>query len=313
MEKYLGRCLDSIVNQTFRDFKVIMVDDGSTDKSYEIAKEYEKKYGYTLVHQENRGLGGARNTGIGMTQTKYIVFPDSDDWLQQDYLEKLVAAAEEYQADVVWCGADCVWDSGRRKRRALSNLKSFSRIDKRKLLCCISYVTWDKIFRTKLFDGISFPEHMSKQDYACIPRVIAKANKVVGIEDVLYNYYFRSDSATNGRKVQMNLLKAQHILEESEMVEEYGDVLESYYIRNVICTLVWEMMGNKEVYFKQVKEIVSEGKHKYPNFKKSIRLAHIEWLRKPFAYMICYEHFNLAELYVKSYKTAQGIFHSIRG
>lgn len=312
MEKYLKRCLDSIVNQTFRSFAVLMVDDGSTDSSYSIAKVYEEKYGFELVRQENKGLGGARNTGIELAKSKYIVFPDSDDWLQPNYLEKLVSTAEKFHADVVWCGADYVWDNGTRKRRKLSNMKSFQKIDKTELLRIIDYATWDKIYKKELFDGIRFPEHMSKQDYACIPRIIAKAEVIIGIDDSLYNYYYRLDSATNAKKVQMNLLKAQHILEASEMLDNHKDVLSSYFIRNIVCTLIWEMIVDRAQYQEEIGKIMDEGTKIYTNLSGAIKPTNIERIRKPFAYLICKKQYSAAELYVRVYKAAQMVYHRIR-
>lgn len=102
VEKYLSKCLDSLINQSFRDIEIICVDDGSPDKSGEIAEEYAKKDSrIVVVHKENAGLGYARNTGMEHAEGEYVTFVDSDDWLTENYISNLVNAAEKYEADTV--------------------------------------------------------------------------------------------------------------------------------------------------------------------------------------------------------------------
>lgn len=107
VEKYIRRCLDSIINQTFTDFELILVDDGSPDTSGEICEGYAKKdERIRVIHQENKGLSGARNTGVEVSKGEYIGFVDSDDWIELEMYEKLITAAEKYGADIVKCGLD---------------------------------------------------------------------------------------------------------------------------------------------------------------------------------------------------------------
>ncbi|MSE04388.1 glycosyltransferase [Lactobacillus salivarius] len=93
--EYLRECLDSIMNQTFKDFEVIMVDDGSTDDSFSICQEYvAKDKRFKLIHQENKGNGGSRNTCLRNMQGEYITWVDSDDRVKTNYLEKLIHMAD---------------------------------------------------------------------------------------------------------------------------------------------------------------------------------------------------------------------------
>ena len=90
VEKYLPRCIESILNQTFKDFELILVNDGSTDSSYEILKEYENKYdNFRVINQKNGGLSAAKNAGIKIAKGEYIAFLDSDDYLDKNFLETL--------------------------------------------------------------------------------------------------------------------------------------------------------------------------------------------------------------------------------
>lgn len=102
VEKYIRNCLDSIVNQTYKNLKIIIVDDGSPDKSGEIADEYAANDSrITVIHKQNQGLGLARNSGLEYAEGKYTIFVDSDDWLDLNHIESLVKVAEEKRVDVV--------------------------------------------------------------------------------------------------------------------------------------------------------------------------------------------------------------------
>lgn len=105
VEAYLRQCLDSVVNQTLREIEIICVDDGSTDKSAAILKEYAAKDGrIKVLTQSNTGAGAARNAGIARATGEWITFCDADDWIEPDAIEKMVAAAQREDADCVCCG-----------------------------------------------------------------------------------------------------------------------------------------------------------------------------------------------------------------
>ena len=101
VEKYLRRCLDSVINQTFRDLEIICVNDGSTADSLHIFEEYKKQDDrIILLNQENMGQGNARNIGLKIARGEYIGFVDADDWIDLNFFEKLYEAAKKYDADV---------------------------------------------------------------------------------------------------------------------------------------------------------------------------------------------------------------------
>ena len=101
MEDYIDTCMKSLLNQSRRDFKVLLVDDGSPDKSGKIADEYAKKYSFIdVIHQENQGLAGAWNTGIQNTKTEWLSLVDADDWVELDYVETLYNALENEANEV---------------------------------------------------------------------------------------------------------------------------------------------------------------------------------------------------------------------
>ena len=108
-EKYLSRCIDSILNQTFSDLEIVLIDDGSTDQSPRICDEYKKQDNRVkVVHQENKGVAAARNSGLDIAKGNYITFVDSDDYIEPDMYEQMMEKAIQYDCDVIMC--DCVKD-----------------------------------------------------------------------------------------------------------------------------------------------------------------------------------------------------------
>ena len=105
VEKYLDKCIESIVNQTYRNIEIILVDDGSPDKCPEICNEWAKKDDrIKVIHKENGGLSSARNAALEIAQGDYITFVDSDDWIENDMIQSMLTCAAKNDADIVCCG-----------------------------------------------------------------------------------------------------------------------------------------------------------------------------------------------------------------
>ena len=106
MEQYLPRCMETMLAQTCQDFEILLVDDGSTDNSGQMCDDYAAKHSdfIRVVHKENGGLSSARNAGIDAAKGKYINFPDPDDWVEPDYVEKLLEYRQQFDADLVCTG-----------------------------------------------------------------------------------------------------------------------------------------------------------------------------------------------------------------
>lgn len=112
-EKWLHRCVDSILAQTMEDFELLLIDDGSPDRSGEICDEYAAKdKRVKVIHQENKGSVGARNVGLSVAKGRYLAFVDSDDYIREDMLGKMVNVAEKEKLDIVWCGVECELKDG---------------------------------------------------------------------------------------------------------------------------------------------------------------------------------------------------------
>lgn len=204
VEKYLRRCLDSIVSQTWRNLEIILVDDGSTDNSGQICDEYVgKDRRIQVIHQENGGLSEARNTGIRAATADYIVFVDSDDYVGKQYVQRLAWILLRNNADIAVCG----YYRGKRvafpERRRRGEIRSF---DAKTMLKNwhgkykhLETVSWNKLYKRSLFveNDIYYPAGYFYEDVQTTHLLIDKALKIVMTKEKLYYYYQGEDGITH--------------------------------------------------------------------------------------------------------------------
>ena len=198
--EYLPRCLDSIDRQTCRSFRLIAVNDGATDNSPEILRDFAADHPYvTIIDQENQGLSAARNTGLAAADTEYVSFIDSDDFVEPTFLEELLAACEEHDADIACC-FPCYYyvDSGRKAPHPFRCSGVFSRDEiLRKLLqdTQVQSYAWNKLYRRRLFteNDILYPK-MAFEDMSTTLRLFQKTKRVAVIDRSLYYYVQRKTS-----------------------------------------------------------------------------------------------------------------------
>lgn len=200
VEKFVGRCLASLTEQTFRDFEVIAVDDGSTDDCPAILRHFAEKYDYIkVIRQPNRGMSMARNAGMEAAQGKYFSFVDSDDYVAPTFLEELYRACEENDADIACCyyyfhfiDNDFLFEYPFRYKGVLSRAQA---MDKLLRDMQIQSLVWNKLYRRTLFTdyNIQFPA-MYFEDMVTTNKVFAHANCVAVIDRPLYYYNQHSAS-----------------------------------------------------------------------------------------------------------------------
>lgn len=203
VEKYLSECLDSVINQTYKDLQIILVDDGSTDFSGKICDVYaEKDNRITVVHQKNAGAGAAKNTGLELIDGDYFSIIDSDDYIELDMYEKMVNSLEKYNADIVQCLFRNVYvnDSFDRKYKIKSNypkVLTSKRFLKEYLYDWKYAIFWNKLFKSSLLKEIRFPVGRKIDDEFFTYKLVCNAKKVVNIDNMLYNYRMRKTSVMN--------------------------------------------------------------------------------------------------------------------
>lgn len=222
-DKFLQRCLNSIVNQTFSDFELILIDDGSTDNSSEICDEYKSKDNRIIVcHQKNQGSAVARNKAIAMAKGEYLAFVDSDDYIHPRYLEILSSIAKQRDADIVVCSfAKGLEESFEWNSYETFNPDSYSEykgdvflreFEKNKSIKI--WVLWDKLFRRECFNGIKMPAGRVYQDNAVVYKMLYTADKVIDTDFILYYYYSNENSTTSKNKFKLSRLDWLLVLDE---------------------------------------------------------------------------------------------------
>ena len=205
-ERFLSRCLDSIVRQTYPALDIILVDDGSSDRSGEICDAYAAEDPRIRVfHTENRGVSAARNLGVAEAMkapSTYLAFVDSDDWIELNMYEELLGRMEETDADIaVFSRIDHFPEEDRVVWRSNDVYYGFDVI-KAYLTGKFYSELWDKLWKKTLFEGIVFPEGRTYEDLARMGYIIPKAKTVLSISQRLYHYYRIEDSLTTEYSVR---------------------------------------------------------------------------------------------------------------
>lgn len=203
VEKYIHRCIDSILHQTFKDFELILVDDGSLDNSGKICDEYAKEDDrIKVIHKENGGLSDARNVGLDIAQGEYIAFVDSDDWIEKDMYSILYENIRKYNADISICKMRKIFDSTVDNNITTNNCIILNNEEAFDCLFNNKYYAshaCDKLYKKSLFDGIRYPVGKLYEDMFTTYRLFEKANKVVFSDYIGYNYFQRKDGIVNSK------------------------------------------------------------------------------------------------------------------
>jgi len=200
-DKYIRKCIDSLLSQTLQNIEIICVDDLSPDDSNKIVQEYVAHDNRVklIKHEKNLGQGGARNTGILAAKSDFITSVDSDDSVAPNMLEKLWEASEFGLYDVTCCGFIRVTEAGEEISRRIFEPKVIDNLDNNiNIFTVTNPAVWNKLWRKTLFidNDIFFPNKIYYQDMATIPLLLANANKIKFIDECLYYYLVREGSVT---------------------------------------------------------------------------------------------------------------------
>lgn len=244
VEEYLRQCLDSLANQTFEDFEVICVNDGSGDSSLSILEEYASEdERFKIISQENKGLSGARNTGMDYIKGKYTIFVDSDDWLELNALEKLYNKITALDSDILMYKFRFFnQDSEQYSESVFTNLevidaslenKNFNYRDVSDILFKISHAPFNKLYKTSFLReaGIKFPENFNYEDLYFFYMVFFKTEKVsVFRDESLYNYRIRNNSiSTTGNERSFDIFEILDLTQDNlKNVNIYSKVKDDF-------------------------------------------------------------------------------------
>ena len=223
VEQYLENCIESILNQTFKDFELILVDDGSTDNSGKICDIYEKKDSrIKVIHKNNGGLSSARNAGLDIARGKYIGFVDSDDSIHPEMYEVLYNLIEKYKSDISCCNYKYTYDISNQNHEELnlneviemSNIESIEKLYDKDLGVKL-VVAWNKLYHKRLFDKIRYKVGRLHEDEFMAHRILYNSKKITYVDNELYYYLQREGSIMSKksykRKVDTLLSKSDRM------------------------------------------------------------------------------------------------------
>ena len=279
VEKYLEKCLKSLVKQTLKDIEIIVVNDGTKDNSQKIIDRYVKKYPMLVKSyiKENGGLSSARNFGLKYAKGDYIAFADSDDYVETDMYEKLYNKAVEKDFDMVVCNLKYIYDT--KIVNAYSNIKEdiFSKDEIKKSMINIYPAAWNKLFNKRLFKNkVLFKEKVWFEDVEFLYRLYPYINSIGKVDDYLYNYVQRDGAITSTFDERLfhyidNFNGIVKFYKEKKFFDEYKKELEYCYARYLYATFIKQAsnFNNKKMYKKAVEEAIKNVKKYFPNYRKN--------------------------------------------
>lgn len=291
VEKYLDRCVESIVNQTYTNLEIILVDDGSPDGCPAMCDFWAKKdRRIKAIHKKNGGLSDARNVGVSISSGEYIGFVDSDDWIAPEMYERLYESIQRSNSDISACSVQMVWENSITPNRMLVQPQNLilNREDAIEALIketAIKAPVWYKLYNYNLLRGITFKKGKYHEDDYWSYQVVDRAERISIIEYLGYYYWQRVDSIM-GKPYSLNRL---------DQLEAYCERCDYYFgkerrLYNLALLSLWEACIFHGVMARGYLEkedrrktysIISEIKEKYPIKKeayKKEKISHKLWI-----------------------------------
>ena len=284
VEKYLEKCIESVLKQTYTNLQIILVDDGSPDNCGKICDEYAKRDSrIDVIHKVNGGLSEARNVGISKAKGRYIGFVDSDDYIKENMYEILLNLIKEYNADASICNLYDVIEGKEYIRNKNNGIQEYSRLDILKEVLLdknIQSYAWNKLYKKELFDEVKYPIGKKYEDIGTTFYIFEKCNKIVVTSEPEYYYLKRSDSLVNNVTestvfdyMELILQRYLYINDNIKELKQYND----YYLVRTLLT------ANNDI--KELKQIEEKTKQKYNelyNISKEILRTNYSNLKKFF-------------------------------
>jgi glycosyltransferase involved in cell wall biosynthesis len=272
VEKYLEKCLESLVNQTLQDIQIIVVNDGTKDNSGKIAQEYKEKYSNKILYleKENGGLSDARNFAFPYVKGEYIGFVDSDDYIETTMYETMYEKAKKENADLVECNFAWVYEN--KTKLDIGNCykdKKEAFINGRVMMC-------NKIFKAERIINNKFPVGLRYEDVQFFYTVLPNISKIACIDEIMYYYMQRENSIVNNQNEKTKdifeiLQNIVNYYKENNLYEEYKQELEYMYIRFLFGSSLLRMVKVKDKKLK--KELLQKNWDKineiFPNWKQN--------------------------------------------
>lgn len=272
VEKYLPRCVESIINQEYKNLEIILVDDGSPDNCPQICDDYQKQDSrIKVIHKKNGGLSDARNAGMEIATGEYVAFVDSDDWVDLKMFEHMMEVARNKNADIVECNVYNAYDSYSEKY----NVDPYNEyMDNYAIMKAyvkdynIKTVVWNKVYKKELLNGIEFELGKYNEDEFFTYRVLAKANIYVHLENYYYYYYQRKGSIMGSDFSLKKLDSLEGAINRTMYIKENYPDLYFYQLKTttMLCVFLYQsLLKNKNMDKEKI------GKNKVKKYRKMLK------------------------------------------
>lgn len=295
--KYIKRCIDSLVDQSFQKFKVILVDDKSTDDTYQYLLQLQATSGLDIMVLQNSCNSGpavSRNKGILEADTKYITFCDSDDWYEPDFLKTMVSLLEDNAADMAFCGYKVVDEHGNSQSRPVYNRSGL--ISREEAFCLDADSLCMLMVKTDIMKNTLLPDLRNGEDVATVPLLMAKANRYAATVSCLYNYFRRSDSASERptmKAVESLVCSYQYV--QKNFPDKYIKEKEFLGIKNLLYSTMitlFSCSNNRHM----AKSLLQEFEDIYPNWKNNPYITSLRIYKKVILRMVSLKLFGVVRL-----------------
>lgn len=302
VEKYLDRAVKSVIQQTYSNLDIILIDDGSTDASSDICDYYAKKdHRIRILHKNNGGLSSARNAGLEIARGEYIAFLDSDDWFELDTFEYCVCLLNKESVDIVQFGT--VLTDGSKKRKKFK--EHVSLLEGKDILNYLMikttksdqyYAAWNCLYKKKIINGYRFPIGKINEDIVWKYRVLRDANSMI-VSTAIKHFYFNNEGSITKaglKRRDFDLIQAGEEIKELSSQETYGQIKKMGKVKcarsslSLLCKIAYYGISDKSI---KKEEIVMELKR---NLRKNYFLlifSPMAFSRKILATMFCVSYY----------------------
>lgn len=265
IEQYLERCLESVRNQTYKNVQVIIVDDGSKDRTGEIADKFTQLDDrFYVIHKKNAGVSAARKTGLEVAQGEYIGFVDGDDFIEPDMYQQLMELAIKYQADIAHCGYQMVFPNRVDLYHGTGMLRIQDNYTGVKDLLEATMVEpglVNKIYHKKLFEEIEYDQEIIiNEDLLLNFFLFHRAHRCVFLDKPFYHYMVRKNSAATSSWNEHKMMDPVHVLEkmkQREKDEKLKAMIENRYIYQLVRVIIFRSNENKRL-LRKLKQIARD-------------------------------------------------------
>lgn len=251
-ERFLRRCLDSVIAQDYEGFEIILVDDGSTDNSGTICEEYAEKYANIAVyHKKNEGASLARKYGLGKTKGRYVCFIDSDDWVVPYYISKLYTLIEKYNVNVSACSIQRVKISNNRHSN-IRDVNQSSVLQYEELMPrFFKYEFWGfpgKLYLSSSLRSLDYPKATIGEDYYVMAQLFSKERQIAYTEESLYYYEYHENSLSHQKLSNKAFEEFENVKAAYEYIAKNMPEYADYALSNVVetCVKLYSLVKDKE-------------------------------------------------------------------